>query len=1147
MEPTHLKLNVPVVLFLFVATFFFTAPYAHGEGVSESSESFEKEIDYPAYNPDDSEQFVIDSNSDWDAINDSGKRIFWVEPGDYTGKGTIRITADGTSSSRRWILYRNPDNPDKNRHIWDMNNANRALVAYLLFEDADYWVVDRIRMESGIRVTGASDDTGSSDYNVFNRMMWKDATNDYIRSGIRMGRRHSHDPGHNQSLATENTLQNSIIAGIQPVDSSTDVVGVAIIQGENNRVVNCEIFDVTDCVQTNLSEATAKSTKIQNCDMYYTQSFADDPDSRIENAIDIKAHWPDSEAPADKSEWLLIDGNRIRDFNVILHWEHSNYIRVINNIFFNVKNFSYAVPKKLEINYKHELSNNVIYNTEKGFKPRHTDDSLYTKNIFVDVPGTVWSWFSDPENNVVRKNVFINSDVGSVCLSNTVETNAYYNSTPFDCDDTDGQNGTIIRSSGSDANHTDLDFQFRQISGPVNRTIPNGKVTEDSPHASWFDTSPENTPPEAGFSYDPNSPTPGEVVQFLDESTDTDGTISSYSWDFGDGTTSTNQDPTHTYDTAGSYTVTLVVTDDRGATDSISKTVDVSEPDSEAPEPPRNLNVLPKDRGVKLTWDRSPSSDVADYRVTYREQGTTGGSETSFGTRTSGVLDGLTNGTTYEFDLVAVDASGNVSDPIQGTETPRAGIRYDGNSYSDIQSAVDAAALDGGGTVRLGAMDFSVGSTLTLHGGVSLAGEGPGMTLLTGMDVHPVVEVQTDSGNSTIRIGDLTITGTQSGPGLLADGDGSVRVDHVVFLELGGVGMKINNSARPTVINNTFLKNLEEAVVTKSGDNTFRNNLYAENGGYAIDNRSGASVTASHFNAYANNGPETTYFDENKHFNNVTIGPGYLSKRVKFRDAGNGDYRIEEGAPTIDQGHPTDAGGNEPAPNGGRVNVGAYGNTTWAARTGLNHPPKVSGNQTYRAEVNLNGTYRKLRYRADSEAGGVKLSWRVPFHRTDLTADPALYSFDVMYRQRGTVGWNTAKTDTATIEDDPDDGDIFFVSGQKEIGGLNNGKQYDTVLVVYYDDGGTKKVVDPVAMTVVPGTGGGSGSSSSSRCFVATAAWASPAAPAVLNYRKVRDRFLLHLEFGETGVKKYYRCSPPAAEALQKSELMKRMTRTLLK
>jgi PKD repeat protein len=80
-------------------------------------------------------------------------------------------------------------------------------------------------------------------------------------------------------------------------------------------------------------------------------------------------------------------------------------------------------------------------------------------------------------------------------------------------------------------------------------------------------------PPVAEFTYN---------VHFLAvsvdgfPSSDPDGTISSYAWTWGDGTTETGMTATHTYATEGAKTITLTVTDNSGLTNSTSKIVDVS-------------------------------------------------------------------------------------------------------------------------------------------------------------------------------------------------------------------------------------------------------------------------------------------------------------------------------------------------------------------------------------------------------------------------------------------------------------------------------------------------------------------------------------------------------------------------------------------
>ncbi len=67
------------------------------------------------------------------------------------------------------------------------------------------------------------------------------------------------------------------------------------------------------------------------------------------------------------------------------------------------------------------------------------------------------------------------------------------------------------------------------------------------------------------------------TAAFTSTSSDADGSIASYAWEFGDGTTSTQQNPSKTYGSAGTYSVRLTVTDNDGASDSVTRSISVSE------------------------------------------------------------------------------------------------------------------------------------------------------------------------------------------------------------------------------------------------------------------------------------------------------------------------------------------------------------------------------------------------------------------------------------------------------------------------------------------------------------------------------------------------------------------------------------------
>ena len=97
---------------------------------------------------------------------------------------------------------------------------------------------------------------------------------------------------------------------------------------------------------------------------------------------------------------------------------------------------------------------------------------------------------------------------------------------------------------------------------------------------------PANQPPSAAFDSDCQDLS----CRFDEASTDGDGSVTGWAWQFGDGDISTERQPNHTYGGAGTYTVTLRVTDNGGSSDQLSSHVSVtaSAPPPPPPPPPGN-------------------------------------------------------------------------------------------------------------------------------------------------------------------------------------------------------------------------------------------------------------------------------------------------------------------------------------------------------------------------------------------------------------------------------------------------------------------------------------------------------------------------------------------------------------------------------
>jgi PKD repeat protein len=191
-------------------------------------------------------------------------------------------------------------------------------------------------------------------------------------------------------------------------------------------------------------------------------------------------------------------------------------------------------------------------------------------------------------------------------------------------------------------------------------------------------------------------------------SSDPDGTIDSYAWDFGDGSTGTGATPTHTYTGAGTFTVGLTVTDNQGGSSSCSTTATI-EGENQSPVcdagGPYNGTV-----NVAVAFDGSGSSDpdgtVDSYAWDFGD-GSTGTGATPSHTYTSA--------NTFTVTLTVTDNEGasstctttaNITEepndpPVCDANGPYAAnvgqsITFDGTGSSDPDGTVDSYAWDFG-------------------------------------------------------------------------------------------------------------------------------------------------------------------------------------------------------------------------------------------------------------------------------------------------------------------------------------------------------------------------------------------------------------------------------------------------------------------
>jgi PKD repeat protein len=204
--------------------------------------------------------------------------------------------------------------------------------------------------------------------------------------------------------------------------------------------------------------------------------------------------------------------------------------------------------------------------------------------------------------------------------------------------------------------------------------------------------SSDNEPPTA----DANGPYAGIAGSLIlfdgSGSTDSDGNIAAYDWDFGDGNTASGVNPSHTYLAAGTYTVSLTVTDDDGDVNSETTTAVIDPVPNQPPDanagPDQTVGIDANCLG-NVVLDGSGSTDADDNSLTY--SWSIGGEVIA-----TGINPTVELGLGVHTVQLRVNDGAEDSQPDQvviTVEDPIADVTYDGDSLLSTEGAATVDAI----------------------------------------------------------------------------------------------------------------------------------------------------------------------------------------------------------------------------------------------------------------------------------------------------------------------------------------------------------------------------------------------------------------------------------------------------------------------
>jgi PKD repeat protein len=324
----------------------------------------------------------------------------------------------------------------------------------------------------------------------------------------------------------------------------------------------------------------------------------------------------------------------------------------------------------------------------------------------------------------------------------------------FDASGSSDPDGSIVGyqwnlGDGSTASGVSINHQYTNAGTYTIQLV----VTDNDGKTGSTDKSltvANNQNPTASFVYSPTNPTTDENIYFdASSSTDPDGDIVSYQWNFGDGSTAEGVSVNHKYADAGTFTVSLKVTDNTGNTSSANKNLTVSGNQSPtalfvysptSPKPGENIffnasnSSDPDGTIVKFQWDMGDGANRSGAEITHR----------------------YSNAGTYNVLLIVTDNSGNTGSTsktitVADNQGPTASFVYSplAPKVSENVYFNGAGSSDPDGAITSFQWDFGDGGTGN--------GESVSHIYTTAGTYTAVLVVFDDSGNQASSSKSITI------------------------------------------------------------------------------------------------------------------------------------------------------------------------------------------------------------------------------------------------------------------------------------------------------------------------------------------------------------------------------------------------------